>query len=196
MTKKKNIKKLIASCKKQEWAAQKELYLLFADEMMSIAIRYASDINSAKDLVQETFLIFFKKIDQYDENKGALGAWLRRILINKSYAFYHKNKRLDYDGDEIATAELSAETSAIELLEAEDIIKLIQQLPEGCRIIFNLKVVEGYSHKEIGEMLDITASASRSQLSRAKQMLRNMITASESMGQYENQYYKQTKLST
>ena len=80
-------KQVIEACKRQEWAAQKELYLLYADEMMSIAIRYAKDIASAKDLVQETFITGLKKIEQFDEDKGTIGGWLRKILINKSYSY-------------------------------------------------------------------------------------------------------------
>ncbi len=175
MSKKTNIKQLVKRCKNQEWAAQKELYLLYADEMMSIAIRYARDLSSAKDLVQETFLTFFKKIDQFDEEKGTLGAWISRILINQSFNDYRKNQKMIFVGEEIFTAEISNETSIIEELEAEDILNLLKELPEGCRIIFNLKVIEGYSHNEIGKMLDITASASRSQLTRAKKLLRLLI---------------------
>lgn len=173
-----NIRRLIAKCKKQEWAAQKELYLLFADEMMSIAIRYVKDLPSAKDLVQDTFLTFFKKINQYDPQKGTLGAWLSRILINTAFGEYRKNKKIVYIGDDAMPDQVSDESSALDKLEAEDLIKLINRLPEGTRIIFNLKVIEGYSHTEIGKMLQITASTSRSQLTRAKKLLRVMIADS------------------
>jgi len=175
LTEQAKIKQLISKCKKQDWAAQKELYLLFADDMMSIAIRYARDIFLAKDLVQETFLIFFKKIDQYNEEKGTLRAWLSRILINKSFETFRKNKNLVFTKNEYFTEQISNEQTIIEELEASDILNLLSELPEGCRIIFNLKVVEGYSHVEIGEMLNISASASRSQLTRAKKLLRVLI---------------------
>ena len=175
MAKKTNITQLITRCKNQEWAAQKELYMLYADEMMSIAIRYAKDHASAKDLVQETFLTFFKKINQYDEEKGTLGAWISRILINHSFKEYRKNQKMIFMEEEVFTAKVANETSVIEELEAEDILELLKELPEGCRIIFNLKVIEGYNHNEIGEMLDITPSASRSQLTRAKKLLRLLI---------------------
>ena len=175
MTKRNNIKRLVQRCKHQDWSAQKELYLLYADEMMSIAIRYTVDQASAKDLVQETFLTFFKKINQFDEKKGTLGAWISRILINQSFKDYRKNQKMIFAGEEVFTEEVSNEPSIIEELEAEDILNLLKKLPEGCRIIFNLKVIEGYSHNEIGEMLGITASASRSQLTRAKKLLRRLI---------------------
>jgi len=170
-----NINQLIARCKKQEWSAQKELYLLYADDMMSVAIRYTTDLSAAKDLVQETFLTFFNKIDQVDNSKGALGGWLRRVLINIYLSQHRKKSKISFSEEGILSDHVSKETSAIESLEAEDILKLLEKLPEGCRVIFNLKVIEGYNHQEIGEMLEITASASRSQLTRAKKLLRDMI---------------------
>ena len=175
MAKKTDIVRLVDRCKRQEWKAQKELYLLYADEMMSIAIRYAKDKNSAKDLVQETFLTFFKKIDQFDDAKGTVGGWIRRILINQAFKNFRKNQKIVFVEEEIFTAEISHQTSIIEELEAEDILNLLAHLPKGCRIIFNLKVIEGYSHNEIGELLEITPSASRAQLTRAKKLLRGYI---------------------
>jgi len=183
-------KQVIEACKRQEWAAQKELYLLYADEMMSIAIRYAKDIASAKDLVQETFITGLKKIEQFDEDKGTIGGWLRKILINKSYAQYRKSKRMLFEGEEILIDQVSNETSVIESLEAEDILKLLEKLPDGCSMIFNLKVVEGYSHVEIGEMLGISQGTSRSQLSRAKKLLRDMINRLEGKERHINQKYQ------
>lgn len=194
MIKKTTINRLIARCKRQEWAAQKELYLLFADEMMSIAIRYSNDLPSAKDLVQDTFLIFFNKIDQFDENRGALGAWLRRILINKSFAQYRKNQKMIYAGDDSYEDRVSTDISALDTLEAEDILKLLNKLPQGCRMIFNLKVLEEYTHIEIGELLGITPSASRSQLTRAKKLLRDMIQKREPTRTYMEHGYKKKRV--
>ena len=189
MSVKAEINQLIARCKKQEWAAQKELYLLYADKMMSVAIRYSVDFSAAKDLVQETFLIFFNKIEQYDESKGALGAWLSRILINKSFAEYRKNKKMVFGGDEVFMDQVSNDASGLDRLEADDILKLLQELPHGCRVIFNLKVIEGYSHNEIGEILKINASSSRSQLTRAKRLLRDMINQREASRVYAKERY-------
>ena len=179
MKSKAKLKQLIEACKRQDWSAQKELYLLYADDMMSTAIRYSTDISAAKDLVQETFILGFTKIEQFDDDKGSMGAWLRRILINKSYANYRKNKRMTYDQEEVFPDQVSEESSALDHLEAEDILKMLQRLPEGCSIIFNMKVIEGYSHVEIAKMLKITAGASRSQLSRAKTLLRAIINETE-----------------
>lgn len=175
MAGKTNIAKLIKGCKNQEWSAQQELYLLYADELMSIAIRYSKDLSSAKDLVQETFITLFKKIDQYNEQKGTLGAWLSRILINHSLQEYRKNKRMVFTGVASLSEEVFQETSIIEQLEAEDILNLLNKLPEGCRLIFNLNVVEGYPHTEISKILKISSSTSRAQLTRAKKLLRALI---------------------
>ena len=175
MTKKTNIKLLVKRCKNQDWSAQKELYLLYADQMMSIAIRYSNDLSSAKDLVQETFLILFKKIDQFDESKGALGAWLSRILINQSLKEYRKNQKMVFLGAAAFDEEIFNAPSILEQLEAEDILKLLKEIPEGCRIIFNLNVIEGYPHTEISKILNISESACRSQLTRAKKLLRGLI---------------------
>lgn len=142
---------------------------------MSIAIRYSNDLSSAKDLVQETFLILFKKIDQFDESKGALGAWLSRILINQSLKEYRKNQKMVFLGAAAFDEEIFNAPSILEQLEAEDILKLLKEIPEGCRIIFNLNVIEGYPHTEISKILNISESACRSQLTRAKKLLRGLI---------------------
>lgn len=182
-----DIKRLIKGCKAQKWTAQKELYLHYADDMMGIAIRYSKDIDSAKDLVQETFFTFFKKIDQFDPKKGTVGGWMSRILINQSLKDARKNGRITFP-DEVGFAkESSNDISIIDQLQAEDILNLLKQLPEGCRIIFNLKVIEGYAHNEIGDILGITPSASRSQLTRAKKLLRAIIEKQSTSENYSRQ---------
>ncbi len=173
-----NINQLLARCKNREWSAQKELYLNYADEMMSIAIRYTIDIASAKDLVQETFLRVFNKIDQFDQAKGSLGAWMSRILINQAFKDIRKIQKISFVEEIEIKDNLVLDAVIIEQLEAEDILNLLNKLPDGCRIIFNLKEIEGYNHNEIAHMLGITASASRSQLTRAKKLLRTLIEKS------------------
>lgn len=167
-----NISRLINEAKKGDWNAQKELYLYYADDMMSIAIRYSKNLAAAKDLVQDTFIRFFENIEQFDLKKGNPGPWMSRILINRALQILKKENRLSYAEDEVFISEPSKEISIIEKLEAEDILNLLSKLPEGCRTIFNLHAIEGYKHEEIGSMLNISASASRAQLSRAKKLLR------------------------
>lgn len=147
--------------------------------MMSIAIRYAKDLSSAKDLVHDTFLKVFKTIGQFDEKKGSITGWMRRILINEALQNFRKQKKMVIATEEALAQEYSDTISIVQKLEAEDILNLLHQLPEGCRIIFNLYVIEGYKHKEISKLLNITASASRSQLTRAKKLLRSLLEESE-----------------
>jgi RNA polymerase sigma-70 factor, ECF subfamily len=181
-----NISKLIAEAKQGNWLAQKELYLYYADDMMSIAIRYSEDLSSAKDLVQDTFLKFFENIERFDILKGMPGPWLSRILINRALQNIKKGKRMSFEDDTFFGDEPYIELSVLERLKAEDIIKLLDKIPEGCRAIFNLHVVEGYKHDEIGSMLGITAGASRSQLTRAKKLLRNILTKNKSAYKFLN----------
>lgn len=169
---------MVKEAKNGKWSAQKALYLHYADDMMSIAIRYSRDLASARDLVQDAFMKFFEKIDQFDLDKGMPGPWISRILVNRALQNMKKDKRLVFEEDEVFYKEPSQEASVIEKLEAEDILSFLQEIPEGCRVIFNLHVVEGYKHEEIGSMLNITASASRSQLTRAKKLLRRIILKS------------------
>ncbi|MDA8693109.1 RNA polymerase sigma factor [Saprospiraceae bacterium] len=178
--------------KKKKWKAQKELYLFYADDMMSIAVRYTKDISAAKDLVQDTFMKFFEKIEQYDINKGKPGPWISRILINRALQNIKKESRLSFSDESVFEKELSNEQSVVEKLEAEDILKLLQKLPEGCRAVFNLYVVEGYKHDEIGGMLGITAGASRSQLSRAKQLLRKIIKKNKCNSDMKTEWVNQS----
>lgn len=175
MTKKSKISELIKACRKFDRKAQKELYLLFADDLMSVAIRYAKDQPAAKDIVHDTFLKVFNSLEKFDEKKGTLYSWMCRILINIALMDFRKHKRMTGLTTEKFEEEPFEGFSIIHKLQAEDILNLVNKLPERCRLIFNLHVVEGYKHTEIGDLLDITASASRAQLTRAKQLLRKML---------------------
>lgn len=167
---------MIKGCKNFDRKAQKELYLMYADDLMSIAIRYSNDTCQAKDLIQDTFIKVFRSIPSFKEGKGSLIGWMTRILINEALQKYRKEKRMVEISEVSLLKEASDDFSIIQTLEAEDILNLLQELPEGCRVIFNLYVIEGYKHQEIGELLNISASASRSQLTRAKQLLRDKLT--------------------
>ena len=170
------ISKLVKGCKNCDREAQKQLYLKYADDMMTVAIRYTRDLSSAKDLVHNAFLKVYKTIGQYDERKGTLGGWMRQILINEALQSIRKQGRMVISTEEVFMNEQATDLTIIQKLEAEDILNLLQKLPEGCRVIFNLHVIEGYKHQEISQMLGITASASRSQLTRAKKLLRSLLS--------------------
>lgn len=148
--------------------------------MKGICLRYCANEEEAEDVLQESFVQAFNNLKKYS-GKGPLGAWLRRITINKALEQYRKNKSIRELGSMIDAQELKIETKddAIEKLELEDLLLKIQQLPTGFRTVFNLYAVEGYTHKEIGESLGISAGTSKSQYSRARVLLRKMIDAEQ-----------------
>lgn len=175
MHKKSEIQALVLRCQQYDRAAQRQLYMMFADELMSIALRYAKDTSMARDLVHDTFLKVFEKIGSFKLNQGSFGGWMNRILINQAIEIYRRQKRMVYNTEDYFYETHANEIDVIQQLEAEDIIELLQILPEGGRLIFNMYVIEGFKHNEIGQILGISPSTSRSQLTRAKVLLRQAI---------------------
>lgn len=144
--------------------------------MKGICLRYAANEMEAEDVLQESFIRAFKNLDSWS-GKGALGAWMRMITVNMALEQYRKNKTqkslaVVYDMKE---ANPLTEDSAIEKLGLDDLLKKIQKLPAGFRNVFNLYAIEGYNHAEIGEMMGTSEGTSKSQYSRARVLLRQMI---------------------
>ncbi len=144
--------------------------------MKGICLRYASSEMEAEDVLQESFIRAFKNLDSWS-GKGSLGAWMRMITVNMALEQYRKNKTqksmaVVYDMKE---ANPLTEDSAIEKMGLEDLLKKIQKLPAGFRNVFNLYAVEGYNHAEIGELMGTSEGTSKSQYSRARVLLRQMI---------------------
>ena len=167
-------KQLIKSCLNGDRRAQEELYNLYSRKMLGVCLRYVGDRETARDLLQDGFVKVFTTLHLYS-GTGALEAWMRTIFVN--YAIEHMRKKdiLRDSANLESISELTEEETAVSKLSAEQIMELVQQLPSGFRTVFNLYAVEGYSHKEIGEMLKITESTSRSQYVRAKQWLRKQM---------------------
>ena len=145
--------------------------------MKGICLRYSNNETEAEDLLQESFIKAFNKLDTF-YNNGALGGWLRKIAVNTALEHYRKNKNKAVVLD-LNQVDSLIPDNAIENLELEDLLKKIQSLPTGFRTVFNLYAVEGYNHREIGEMLSISEGTSKSQYSRARVMLRDMIAQDE-----------------
>lgn len=144
--------------------------------MKGICLRYAANEMEAEDVLQESFIKIFKSLDSWS-GQGPLGAWVRRITVNMALEQYRKNKTqksmaIVYDMKE---ANPLSEDGAIENLNMEDLLKKIQKLAPGFRTVFNLYAVEGYNHAEIGEMMGTSEGTSKSQYSRARVLLRQMI---------------------
>jgi RNA polymerase sigma-70 factor (ECF subfamily) len=167
-------KEMIEGCRKGKSKYQEMLYRHFYGYAMGICLRYANSHDEACEMVNDSFLKIFTKMHQYDE-KNPFRAWLRRVVINTAIDYYRKNKKHTgfQDIQQVRTEE--TDENALDKLSAEDILKLLLHVPEHYRIIFNLYEIEGYSHEEISQQLDIPESTSRTYLSRAKTKLRECI---------------------
>ncbi|QJD98416.1 RNA polymerase sigma factor [Mucilaginibacter robiniae] len=170
---------LIERCKAADRKAQELLYKQFAAKMLAVCMRYTAHRAEAEDMLQVGFIKVFQKLEHY-RGEGSFEGWMRRIMVHTSiehYRKYHKNMQI-VDIEE-SGYEQSVNPIAAANLEAKDLLLLIQQLPDGYRMVFNLYAIEGYSHREIAEIAGITEGASKSQLSRARTMLKQKIEQQE-----------------
>ena len=159
---------LIEGCRKGERRAQKELYDAYSRKMMGVCLR---------DLLQDGFVKIFTSMDSYT-GSGSFEGWMRKIFVNCALEYLRKSDVLREATDLDNTAELiQPDSSAISDMSAAELMNLVKELPVGFRTVFNMFAIEGYSHKEISEMLNITESTSRSQYTRAKQLLQRRINA-------------------
>ncbi|MBA2746832.1 MAG: RNA polymerase sigma factor [Flavisolibacter sp.] len=153
---------------------QKELYQQFAPKMYGVCLRYAGNVEEAEDILQEGFIKVFNKVGSF-RREGSFEGWIRRIFVNTAIEHYRKKIYLqpitDYEENTMEGKYLSV----LDSLAEKDIIELVQQLSPGYRTVFNMYVVEGYTHRQIGEELGISEGTSKSQLSRAKQILQELV---------------------
>jgi len=166
---------LVAGCLKNDRRVQEQLYRKYANEMYAICLAYESDRDSAKDILQEAFIKVFKSMEQFDK-RGSLKGWIRRIITNTAIDFYRR-KGVEANFVDVERIADVTPDNAEELggYASKDILSHVKRLPEGARVIFNLFALEGYSHKEIAEKLNITEGTSKSQFSRARQLLQEWI---------------------
>jgi RNA polymerase sigma factor (sigma-70 family) len=180
-----NLNNIIAGCKAGNAKAQQTLYKLYAAKMLGVCVRYAVDKMEAEDMLQNGFIKVFNKLNDY-RGEGSFEGWVRRIMVHSSIEYYRKHHKMMQLVDmDTPGAETAVNAAAASSLEAKDLLAIIQTLSPGYRMVFNLYAIEGYSHKEIGEMLNITEGASKSQLSRARTILKEMIIKTEGV-KYEN----------
>jgi RNA polymerase sigma-70 factor, ECF subfamily len=172
--------KLVKRAKEGNQQAMHRLYKLHVQAMYNICNRMVANTSEAEDILQEAFISAFSKLDSFRE-ESSFGAWLKRIVINKSLNYLRKQKWNFEDIEETIIYEEDEED--IPEISPEKIHFSIQKLPEKARIVINLYLLEGYKHKEIAEMLDISESTSKSQYSRAKQLLKSEL---EKVLAYEN----------
>ncbi|MEQ8244967.1 RNA polymerase sigma factor [Fulvivirga sp.] len=169
---------LIGQCRKFDRQAQKALYEKYAAKMFAVCLRYVKEPTEAEDVAITAFVKIFEKIDQF-KGEGSFEGWIRRIMVNESLTYIRKNKSMYLEVD-IEMADREPDYGSLNnQLEADDLMKLVQELPTGYRTVFNLYAIEGYSHKEIADELGISENTSKSQLSRARALLQKQLLETE-----------------
>ncbi|HEV2353897.1 MAG TPA: sigma-70 family RNA polymerase sigma factor [Puia sp.] len=166
---------ILQGCLKNVATAQRELYNRYSPKMLAVCYRFAHNREDAEDMLQEGFIKVFSQMHTF-QSKGAFEGWIRRIIVHTCINNLKKNKRFNESLDIVhAHGVQIREESVPSIVQAKQIVECIRILPIGYRTVLNLYAIEGYSHKEIAEMLDIEESTSRSQYTRAKQMLEEIL---------------------
>lgn len=166
---------LIKQCLKNDNRALEQLYQQYTPKMFGVCLRYAKNQMEAEDILQEGFIKVYRNLHRF-QNKGSFEGWMRRTFVNTAINHYKKNLRhareMDIENVEI---ENNKATKILDKISTDELMALIQRLQEGYRMVFNLNVIEGYTHKMIGQMLGISENTSKSQLLRAKRLLQDKI---------------------
>ncbi len=165
---------IIRGCLQNNPSMQKMLYDKYAAKLYGIALRYAHEQEEAKDILQDGFVKIFQNLSKY-KGTGAFEGWLRRIIVNTAIEHYRKKNNTYEIQDTHEESVTDRDISALDKMAAADILNMVKALPNGYRTVFNLFAIEGYSHKEIAEMLNISEGTSKSQYARAKGLLQEKI---------------------
>ena len=172
-----NDEKIIQGLKNEDRQAQQWLYDKYSPILLGICRRYVKVMEDAEDVLIDTFFKIFTNIQQY-KGAGSFEGWMKRIAVNESLMFLRKNHNFRLTV-EISNVEIATKSSALENLQERDVMALLQKLPTGYRTVFNMYVVEGYKHREIAEILNISINTSKSQLILAKKRLRTLLANQE-----------------
>jgi RNA polymerase sigma factor (sigma-70 family) len=167
---------LIEGCKRNDRRMQEALYQRFAPKMYGVCLRYAGNAEEAQDIVQEGFIKVFKKLDSF-RGEGSFEGWVRRIFVNTAIEHFRRKNYLQPVTEKEENTIDGKYLSILDSLAEKDVIALIQDLSPGYRTVFNMYVIEGYTHREIADALGISEGTSKSQLSRAKSVLQEKIKA-------------------
>lgn len=167
---------LIEGCARHDRKAQQELYNRYSGFLLGVCMRYATDKAEAEDILQESFLKIFFNIKDFSGTGSFIG-WLRKIAVNTAITHYHKHLKFRYhiEIEEFISVETGVSSFEEDLFTSDELYKVLNELPAGYRMVFNLYAVEGYKHKEIAEMLGIDTNTSKSQYSRAKGVIREKL---------------------
>ncbi|MCF8332478.1 MAG: RNA polymerase sigma factor [Bacteroidales bacterium] len=169
--------KTLKGCRQGKAGAQKKLYEAHAATMLGVCLRYVKNMAEAEDVLQEGFIKVFKNIDKFDR-KGSLSGWIYRIMVNTALNFLRSKNKIqfaEYEGDLPADDEQDIYIN--EEYTQQQILEVIRDLPEGYRTVFNLYVIDGYKHREISDKLGISINTSKTQLAKARRMLRDKLLA-------------------
>ncbi|MBS4012698.1 MAG: sigma-70 family RNA polymerase sigma factor [Bacteroidetes bacterium] len=166
---------LIIGCLDSKRQYQEILYRRFAKKMYGVCLSYAGDRDFAMDILQESFIKVFNKIDSF-KNEGSLEGWIRRIVVNTAIDLIRQRKNIDkHLKEEIVEHQGYIDSNILPRLQLQELVEFIKKLPEGARVIFNLFAMEGYTHKQIAEELHISEGTSKSQYNRARGLLKNWL---------------------
>lgn len=169
-----SLEQLILDCKNNNIKAQEQLFRLFSSKLFAVCLKYSRNYEEAQDNLQDGFLLIFEKIGQF-AFLGSFEGWAKRVMINNALQYYRKEKFLELVTENLADEqEIDLDDSSISL---DYLLGIIQQLPDRYRLVFNLYVIDNYSHKEIAAMLNINVGTSKSNLSRARMILKEKIEA-------------------
>ncbi|MEM7105098.1 MAG: sigma-70 family RNA polymerase sigma factor [Bacteroidota bacterium] len=171
-------KELIDGCIAGNRNCQEVLYRYFSPKMFGICLRYGSDYHSSEDILQEGFIKVFNNLNKF-RGDGSFEGWLKRIFINTAIEHYRKSQNHKGHTELDAVRANAVNGVAIQNLATQDLLKLVQKLSPGYRMVFNLYVIEGFSHKEIAQKMGISEGTSKSQLARARVILQNMVIAQQ-----------------
>ena len=180
---------LIQKCQAKNRKAQKYLYDKYSQILLGICIRYSNTFSEAEDILQEGFIKIFININKYS-GKGSFEGWLKRIIVNTSITYYHRNLKHKYHHDITDIQEIRIENYQYGQAEftQDELLDVIKQLPDGYRMVFNLYAIEGYKHKEIAEQLGIDINTSKSQYHRARKLIQTKLIELKKINYAEKQY--------
>ena len=171
---------LVKKCLEKDSAAQEYLFNLYSRKMMGVCLRYSRDEDEAKDVLQLGFIKVFEKLNLYKQ-EGSLEGWIRKVVINTALDNIRKNKKENnnIEIDKVDYQLSNEDLNGYEAMKVKDLLNVIQAMPVGFRTVFNLYAIEGYSHKEIADQLEISVNTSKSQYSRARVYLQNLLSKKE-----------------
>ena len=167
-------KEIILGCLENDIKSQKALFDNYSNKMKSLCLRYVGNEQDAEDVLQEGFILVFTKLKNYKFD-GSFEGWLRKIMINVSLRFLKKKKKMFVENIDDVYSLYDKSENIYAKLSQDDLMQTLYKLPDGYRLVFNMYAIEGYSHKEIGKILKIGESTSRSQLAKAKSRLRVLL---------------------